>query len=216
MKNVDHVLPNHRLNWAAYVQGKRESRRLLGDVVLSRDDLDERQALSRRLRAHGLEIDLHLPDTRYETGFEGEAFISKADSASSHPAAVLDSLPLPLFAATCPIFHGRPLHQRDARGPGRGSRDADRRLHGRIVGRAAASASVTTRDPRDVYAKHLRRVHRAVAPMAQEVSRADAGRWQGERRVLKLRIPTPVYEPALRRSNPGGRGRPRSTAKRCK
>jgi hypothetical protein len=26
LKNVDKVLPNHRLNWSAYILGKRESR----------------------------------------------------------------------------------------------------------------------------------------------------------------------------------------------
>ena len=39
LKNVRKQYPNHRLAWAAYVMGKRESRRLLGDVLLSRDDL---------------------------------------------------------------------------------------------------------------------------------------------------------------------------------
>ena len=28
IKNADHALPNYKLNWAAYVEGKRESRRL--------------------------------------------------------------------------------------------------------------------------------------------------------------------------------------------
>ena len=38
LKNVDGQYPNHRLRWAAYIAGKRESRRLLGDVVLTGDD----------------------------------------------------------------------------------------------------------------------------------------------------------------------------------
>ncbi len=55
MKNVDQVLPNHRLNWAAHILGKRESRRLMGDVVLVLRRSDERPEVPRRLRAHGLE-----------------------------------------------------------------------------------------------------------------------------------------------------------------
>ena len=46
LKNVDKVLPNHKLNWAAYIAGKRESRRLLGDVILTRDDFWQRQPVS--------------------------------------------------------------------------------------------------------------------------------------------------------------------------
>ena len=39
LKNVDGVLPNHKLNWIAHISGKRESRRLLGDVVLTEEDI---------------------------------------------------------------------------------------------------------------------------------------------------------------------------------
>ncbi len=38
LKNVDKLYPNHRLGWAAFIAGKRESRRLLGDVILTADD----------------------------------------------------------------------------------------------------------------------------------------------------------------------------------
>ncbi|RYD67616.1 MAG: FAD-dependent oxidoreductase, partial [Verrucomicrobiaceae bacterium] len=34
LKNVDGLYPNHRLGWAAFIAGKRESRRLVGDVIL--------------------------------------------------------------------------------------------------------------------------------------------------------------------------------------
>ena len=35
LKNVDKVYPTHKLNWAAYISGPRESRRLVGDVMLT-------------------------------------------------------------------------------------------------------------------------------------------------------------------------------------
>ena len=54
LKNVDKLYPNHRLSWAAYIAGKRESRRLLGDVVLTGDDFRTNQRLPRRL------LPLHL------------------------------------------------------------------------------------------------------------------------------------------------------------
>jgi len=34
LKNVDKLYPNYRIGWAAFIAGKRESRRLLGDVIL--------------------------------------------------------------------------------------------------------------------------------------------------------------------------------------
>jgi len=78
MKNVDRVLPNHRLNWAAHILGKRESRRLLGDVVLCFEDLASDRKFPDGCVPTGWSNDLHLPDPRYERGFEGDAFISKA------------------------------------------------------------------------------------------------------------------------------------------
>ena len=54
LKNVDKLYPNHKLNWAAYIAGKRESRRLLGDVVLTGGRFPHQPVLPRRL------LPLHL------------------------------------------------------------------------------------------------------------------------------------------------------------
>ena len=79
LKNVDKVFPNHRLKWAAFILGKRESRRLLGDVVLTRQDLEAGRQFPDACVPTGWKIDLHLPDPRYEQGFQGEAFIARAE-----------------------------------------------------------------------------------------------------------------------------------------
>ena len=78
LKNVDGVLPNHKLNWMAYVAGKRESRRLMGDIVLSKKDLLESVKFDDAFVPTGWQIDLHLPDLRYDKGFEGDEFIAVA------------------------------------------------------------------------------------------------------------------------------------------
>jgi hypothetical protein len=78
MKNVDHVLPKHKLNWAAYILGKRESRRLIGDVILTVNDLKQARKFPDACVPSGWKVDLHLPDTRFDKGFEGDAFISVA------------------------------------------------------------------------------------------------------------------------------------------
>ena len=78
LKNVDRVYPNHKLNWCAHISGKRESRRLLGDVVLCREDLFAGRRFPDGCVPTGWKIDLHLPDEQYYAGFEGDGFIAKA------------------------------------------------------------------------------------------------------------------------------------------
>ena len=78
LKNARCLYPNHRLNWAAYISGKRESRRLLGDVVLCKDDIVNSVVYPDRCVPATWSIDLHLPDPLYDKGFEGDEFISKA------------------------------------------------------------------------------------------------------------------------------------------
>lgn len=70
---------NARLEWVAYVGGNRESRRLLGDVILTRDDV-----VSGRLFPDGCvpstwDIDLHYPEEKYASAASGNPFISRAD-----------------------------------------------------------------------------------------------------------------------------------------
>jgi hypothetical protein len=78
LKNVDRVLPNHVLNWSAHILGKRESRRLLGDVVLTLADLEQDRRFPDGVAPTGWSNDLHHPDPRYVAGFEGDAFIARA------------------------------------------------------------------------------------------------------------------------------------------
>lgn len=78
LKNARGLYPNHKLNWAAYVSGKRESRRLLGDIVLSKEDVVDAVVYPDRCVPATWSIDLHLPDPDYDDGFQGDEFISKA------------------------------------------------------------------------------------------------------------------------------------------
>jgi hypothetical protein len=61
------------------VAAKRESRRLLGDVALALDDLEQDRRFADGCAPTGWTNDLHLTDPRFEKGFESDAFISKAD-----------------------------------------------------------------------------------------------------------------------------------------
>ena len=76
LKNVEKLYPNHKLNWAAFIAGKRESRRLLGDVVLTVDDLLKGRPWPDGAFPCTWPIDLHKPDRNYQKGHEGQEFIS--------------------------------------------------------------------------------------------------------------------------------------------
>jgi hypothetical protein len=76
LKNVDGLYPNHKLSWAAYIAGKRESRRLLGDVVLTADDFRTNRFFEDGCFPCSWGIDLHSPDPNYDKGHEGAEFIA--------------------------------------------------------------------------------------------------------------------------------------------
>jgi len=78
IKNTDKKLPNHKLLWMAHISGKRESRRLLGDHILSKEDVLQYKLYPDGCAPTGWNIDLHYPDKRYQKGFEGNEFIAKA------------------------------------------------------------------------------------------------------------------------------------------
>jgi hypothetical protein len=79
LKNVKGLYPNHRLAWAAYISGRRESRRLLGDVVLSKKDVLERKVFPDGCVATTWPIDLHLPDQKYRKAAPENPFIARAE-----------------------------------------------------------------------------------------------------------------------------------------
>ncbi|MFV1966513.1 MAG: FAD-dependent oxidoreductase [Pirellulaceae bacterium] len=154
LKNVDKALPNHQLNWAAHISGKRESRRLLGDVVLSKEDVLEGVEFQDGCVPTGWHFDLHLPSERYEEGFEGDAFASKAIFTRYElpywiPYRCLYSRNVPnLFMA------GRDISvTHDALGTVRVMRTGG--CMGEIVGMAASVCKQHNTDPRSVYHDHL-------------------------------------------------------------
>jgi hypothetical protein len=167
LKNTEGVYPNHQLNWAAYVAGKRESRRLLGDVILQKSDLIDSKPYPDGCVPTGWKIDLHLPDPRYVQGFEGDGFIAKADFTDYPrpywiPYRCLYSRNIEnLFMA------GRDISvTHEALGAVRVMRTGG--CMGEIVGMAASLCKTRDGNPRDVYADHLAEL--------QELMRRGVGR----------------------------------------
>lgn len=69
---------DRRLGWVAYVAGKRESRRLMGDYILSGDDILKDVHHEDASFSATWSIDLHFPDSTNHQHFPGREF--KADT----------------------------------------------------------------------------------------------------------------------------------------
>lgn len=77
---------NHKLEWVAYIGGKRESRRLLGDVILKEQDLLQQTKYDDATFTTTWGIDLHYPDT--VPGMTDEPFLTYCDVKEIKPYAV--------------------------------------------------------------------------------------------------------------------------------
>jgi hypothetical protein len=81
-------LANHKLGWVAYVGGKRESRRLLGDVILKQQDIEQQQHFPDASVTTTWTIDLHYPDPENTKDFPDEEFRSIAKHQRIKPYAI--------------------------------------------------------------------------------------------------------------------------------
>jgi hypothetical protein len=170
LKNTDKVLPNHRLGWSAFIAGKRESRRLLGDVVLSGMDFRNGKVFEDGCYPCSWHIDVHTPDERYGKGHDKDAFISTFTRGKEYeyqgpywaPYRTLYSRNIHnLFMA------GRNVSvNREALGAVRVMRTTG--MMGEIVGKAAAIAIQHQTTPRGVYQNHLSELK---AKMSQPASK---------------------------------------------
>ena len=81
MKNRDGAAAhkNAKLVWLAYVGGTRESRRLMGDVVLTQDDIVSKRDFPDGCVPSTWSIDLHYPKDEYAKKFPENPFISIAE-----------------------------------------------------------------------------------------------------------------------------------------
>ncbi|GHV64233.1 pyridine nucleotide-disulfide oxidoreductase [Bacteroidia bacterium] len=76
---------NLKLGWVAYISGKRESRRLMGDYVMKEDDLRKNVAHEDGTASTTWSIDLHYPDPKNTENFPGAEFKSIARHINIYP-----------------------------------------------------------------------------------------------------------------------------------
>lgn len=76
------------LGWVAYLAGKRESRRLVGDYILKQDDVDKQVFHEDASFTTSWHFDLHFPDPANTKYFPGEEFKAKTKNNLIYPYAV--------------------------------------------------------------------------------------------------------------------------------
>jgi len=157
LKNVDKLYSNHRLGWSAFIAGKRESRRLLGDVILTGDDFRKQRAFPDPAFPCTWHIDIHSPHPEFAGGFKGKEFISQATVGKGY------SYKPPYWAPYRTLYSrnignlfmaGRDISvTHEALGPVRVMRTCG--MMGEIVGKAAWIAVRHDTSPHGVYEQHL-------------------------------------------------------------
>jgi len=141
------------LAWVAYVAGKRETRRLLGDHILCEQDVLEERPYADGTCCTTWSIDLHDPMTSDESGFAGEPFRSVAVHT------VHRAYPIPygcFYSRNVPnlFMAGRDISVTHvALGTTRVMRTHG--MQGEVVGMAASVCRARACDPRAVRVKFL-------------------------------------------------------------
>jgi len=74
-----------QLDWVAYVAGKRESRRLMGDLVLQEQDIVNGKEYPDAMVTATWSIDLHYPQEKNSKYFPGNEFISQYNHPKYKP-----------------------------------------------------------------------------------------------------------------------------------
>ena len=156
LKNFSTVRDNYKnrkLDWVAYIAGKRESRRLLGDIILKEQDLTDYTIYPDASAPTTWTIDLHYPDPKNTENFADMEFKSIAVHKKIHP------YPIPyrcfysrnvdnLFMAgrNISVTHVVLGTTRLMRTTG---------MMGEVIGMAASIATKHKTNPRGIYQKHL-------------------------------------------------------------
>ncbi|MCA9245858.1 MAG: FAD-dependent oxidoreductase [Planctomycetales bacterium] len=159
MKNRDGAEKhkNAVLTWVAYVGGPRESRRLMGDVILTKEDIVTKRDFPDGCVPSTWSIDLHYPKKQYAEKFPDNPFISiaqfdaRVDRTYGYPVPYRcfysRNVPNLFMAGRCiSVTH-------EALGTVRVMKTCG--MMGEVVGKAASICAEHGCEPRDVYHSYL-------------------------------------------------------------
>lgn len=141
------------LGWVAYVAGKRESRRLLGDYILKQDDIDKNVFHEDASFTATWSIDLHFPDPDNSKKFPNAEFKAATNHIYIYPYAVPYRC---LYSRNVEnlFMAGRNISVTHvALGTVRVMRTTG--MMGEVVGIAASLCKKYRASPREVYQHHL-------------------------------------------------------------
>lgn len=144
---------NRQLKWLGYIGGKRESRRLLGDLILREQDIREDKIYPDAFVVSTWTIDLHIPQEANSKHFPGNEFRSTAQQTAKNP------YPIPyrcFYSRNVPnlMMAGRNISTTHvAMGTTRVMRTCG--MMGEVVGMAASLCKKYDATPRQVYSDHL-------------------------------------------------------------
>lgn len=155
--SVREQFADRALDWVAYIAGKRESRRLVGDVMLTQNDILGEVPYEDGTCAASWSIDLHYPDPANTAFFPGEEF--KAVCTQEY----IEIYPIPyrcFYSRNIPnlFMAGRNISVTHvALGTVRVMRTTA--MMGEVVGLAASVCHRHGCLPRDVYKTHFADLH---------------------------------------------------------
>jgi len=78
-KNSTEDYITYDIKWFAYISGTRESRRLMGDVILHGTEILEKKEFEDGCVPLSWRLDMHQPSKKYSTDFERDEFIATCD-----------------------------------------------------------------------------------------------------------------------------------------
>lgn len=84
----DKDFQNRSIEWAAYIAGRRESRRLMGDYILKQDDIDKNVFHEDASFTTTWTIDLHFQDPKNKDAFLAEPYKAETRHYRIYPYAV--------------------------------------------------------------------------------------------------------------------------------
>lgn len=157
IKNIDKMYPNHRLGWSAFIAGKRESRRLMGDVVLDAEDFKNQRKFDDASFPCSWHVDLHTPKKEFVAGFEGNEFVADFTRGKEYEYGGVYWAPYRTLYSrniTNLFMAGRNISvTKTGLGPVRVMRTCG--MMGEVIGKAASICIKNSVSPKQVYEKHL-------------------------------------------------------------
>jgi hypothetical protein len=146
-----------KLSWLAYIGGTRETQQLLGDVVLTGEDIVSKKEFPDAVVRTTWSIDLHYPQEQYVHALPEHPFIARAEHGKGVDRKTGYPIPYRCFySRNVPnlFMAGRNISvERRALGTIRVMKTIG--MMGVTVGRAAALATARDCSPREVYSKYL-------------------------------------------------------------